>query len=206
MNRPHSMMIVAMLAAALARAADDLPKRAPGETLDFEPKLMLNDVPNSPLSAQASGTASVSGADVRRLEAQVARAKKTAAWREKLFRVGVFSKVQAEQSALAVVRLNRDLEIAKRDLARQIADAILICMEADEAAAGVLDAAETELASEEVFAKEATQRWTQAQFDAAQINLQRQRLLYGVGATTKSQLRRAEEQVAALKAGEGAAH
>jgi hypothetical protein len=203
MNCLH-LMIVAMLVSALARAGDDLPKHAAGETLDFEPKLMLNDVRDSPLLAKASGTASVSDADVRRLEAQVARAKKTAAWREKLFRVGVFSKVQAEQSALAVVRLNKDLEIARRDLARQIADTISICIEADEAAVGVLDAAETELASAEVFAKEASQRWRQAQFDAAQTNLQRQRLLYGVGATTKSQLRRAEEQMAAFKAGENA--
>jgi hypothetical protein len=200
----------ALLAASVACGADDLPKRVPGETLDLEPKLMLNDLPGVPLpppsapapSADEAATAALaSEADVKHLEDRVEQAKKTAAWRERLFRAGVFSKVQAEQSELSVVRLTKDLENARRDVAKEFAD-----NQGKRFAAGEIPHEEAEkaaaaLSAAEAAAKDASDRWEKAQFDAAQINLQRQRQLYSVGATTKNQLRRAEERVMTMKAG-----
>jgi hypothetical protein len=198
----------ALLASSIACGADDLPKRVPGETLDLEPKLMLNDLRDVPLppptapaaagDAAAAGTASE--ADVKRLEDRVEQAKKTAAWRERLFRVGVFSKVQAEQSELSVVRLTKDLENARRDVAKEFADGQGKRFANGEITHEEVEKAAATLAAAEATATEASERWEKAQFDAAQINLQRQRQLYAVGATTKNQLRRAEERVMAMKA------
>jgi hypothetical protein len=200
----------ALLASSVACGADDLPKRVPGETLDQQPKLMLNDLPDVPLPSPTAPAASAedamaagaaSEADVRRLEARVEQAKKTAAWRERLYRTGVFSKVQAEQSELSVVRLTKDLENARRDVAKEFAETQGKHFAAGEIGRDEAEKAAAALAAAEEAAKDASQRWDKAQFDAAQTNLQRQRQLYAVGATTKNQLRRAEERVMAMKAG-----
>jgi hypothetical protein len=203
--------LLASSIASIACGADDLPKRVPGETLDSEPKLMLNDLrdvplpaPTAPGASEAQAAAAAAGlaseADVKRLEERVEQAQKTAAWREKLFRVGVFSKVQAEQSELSVVRLTKDLENARRDVAKAFAESQGKRLAAGEIAHEELEKADAALAAAEAAAKEASERWEKAQFDAAQTNLQRQRQLYAVGATTKNQLRRAEERVTAMKA------
>lgn len=195
---------LAVLISAVAWAADDLPTKAPGETLDFEPKLMLNDVPlglpSTTTPATPEEATPATDADVKRLEGQVERAKKTAAWRERLFRQGIFSKVQAEQSALTVVRLIKDLECARRDVARDGAAALQKRADGGEAVREELEKANTALAACETCAKDASDHWEKAQFDSAQLNLQRQRKLFAVGATTKNQLRRAEEKMASMKA------
>jgi multidrug resistance efflux pump len=209
MNCPR-WIPAAFLASSIACGADDLPKRAPGETLDVQPKLMLNDLPDVPLPSPTAPTASTgeamavgvaSEADVRRLEDRVEQAKKTAVSRERLFRAGVFSKVQVEQSELSVARLTKDLENARLDVAQEFARDQSKRLAAGEIAREEAEKAVAALAAAEATAKDASQRWDKAQFDAAQANLQRQRQLYAVGATTKNQLRRAEERVAAMKAG-----
>ena len=196
------------LASSIACGADDLPKRAPGEALDLEPKLMLNDLRDVPLpvptapaaSADEAAAGGASDADVKRLEDRVEQAKKTAAWRGRLFRAGVFSKVQVEQSELSVVRLTKDLENARRDVAKTLAESEGKRLAAGEIASAAMEKATAALATAEAAAREASERWEKAQVDAAQTNLQRQRQLYAVGATTKNQLRRAEERVMAMKA------
>jgi hypothetical protein len=209
MNCPR-WIPAALLASSIACGADDLPKRAPGETLDPEPKLMLNDLPDVPLpsptapgasAGEALATGAASEADVKRLEDRVEQAKKTAAWRERLFRAGVFSKVQAEQSELSVVRLMKDLANARRDVAKEVADSQGKRFAAGEIARDEAERAAAAFAAAEAAVRDASQHWDKAQFDAAQTNLQRQRQLYAVGATTKNQLRRAEERVMAMKAG-----
>jgi len=202
-------ILAALLAAAVVRGADDLPKSVPGERLDLQPKLMLNDLPDVPLPAPSApgaypgepvGGGAASELDVKRLESRVEEAKKTAALRERGFRAGVFSKVQAEQSELSVVRLTKDLENARRDVAKEFADSQAKRFAAGEITGEEADKAAAAHVAAEAAATAALERWDKAQFDAAQINLWRQRQLYAVGATTKNQLRRAEERVTAMKA------
>jgi hypothetical protein len=202
MNCPR-WIPAALLASSVAWGADDLPKHAPGERLDGEPKLMLNDLPGVPLPAPSAPAAAewvASEDDVKHLEHRVEQAKKTAAWRERLFRAGVFSKVQVEDSQLSVVRLTKDLENARRDVAKQFADDQGRRFAAGEITREALEKAGAALAAAAAAADDASKRWGKAQFDAAQTNLQRQRQLYAVHATTKNQLRRAEERVMAMKA------
>jgi hypothetical protein len=207
MNCPR-WIPAALLASSLAWGADDLPRHSPGETPELEPKLMLNDLPGVPLpSPTAPGAAlgeapagMASEADVKRLEDRVEQAKKTAASRRRLFREGVFSKVQAEQSELSVVRLTKDLANARRDVAKAFVETQGKRLAAGEIGHEEAEKATAALAVADTAAQEASRLWDQAQFDAAQTNLQRQRQLYAVGATTKNQLRRAEERVTAMKA------
>ena len=202
-------ILAAFLASAIVRGVDDLPKSVPGEKLDLQPKLMLNDLPDVPLptptapgayAGEPTGGGAASDLDVKRLESRVAEAKKTAALRERGFRAGVFAKVQAEQSELSVVRLTKDLENARRDVAKEFADSQAKRFAAGEITREEADKAAAARAAAESVAKDAAERWDKAQFDAAQINLWRQRQLYAVGATTKNQVRRAEERVTAMKA------
>lgn len=201
-------LLASALVSSLVHGADDLPKSAPGERLDLAPKLMLNDLPDVPLPAPTAPGASAgeslgpgaSELDVKRLEARVEQAKRTAAARERGFRAGIFSKVQAEQSELSVVRLTKDLENARRDVAKELADNQAKRLAAGEIPREEADKTAAALAAAETVAREASERWDKAQVDAAQINLQRQRQLYAVHATTKGQVRRAEERVMAMKA------
>jgi len=200
MNCSH-LVPLAIFISAVVWAADDLPQKAPGETLDFEPKLMLNDVPlGLPSVTTPEEAVPATDADLKRLEDQVERAKKTAAWKERLFRQGIFSKIQAEQSALTVVRLTKDLECARRNVARDAAAALQKRADGGEAVREELEKANTALATCESCAKDASDHWEKAQRDSADLNLARQRKLFAVGATTKNQLHRAEEKVASLKA------
>ena len=91
-------ILAALLAAAVVRGADDLPKSVPGERLDLQPKLMLNDLPDVPLPAPSApgahpgepvGGGAASELDVKRLESRVEEAKKTAAFDECLRAAGV---------------------------------------------------------------------------------------------------------------------
>ena len=52
------IVLAALLAASnLTLPAQELPKKDAAETFDFEPKLMLNDVPDLPLPGSPGGTA-----------------------------------------------------------------------------------------------------------------------------------------------------
>jgi len=55
----------------------------------------------------------VADADPARLEKELERAKKNASGAERLCRIGALAKVEAEQRALKVVRLESDLENAR---------------------------------------------------------------------------------------------
>ena len=101
-----------LFALALASAsAQELPKKSGPADFDPEPKLMLNDLPYVPIPGTPfpdAVPANQPPADIAKLEAALERAKKSAAFRERLCKAGVFSKLEAEQGALTVVRLSKD--------------------------------------------------------------------------------------------------
>jgi len=175
-----------------AASAQDLPRRDGGKEIDFlEPKLMLNDVGELPLppgSKLGPDGGQPLPPDVAKLTAELERAKKTAVWRAKLCKSGVLSKVEAESAALRVVRLTKDLEVARAETAR------LALEELRKKGAPAEEIAATEKNAESLAAaaKESTDKWNGAQRAAAELNLQRQRKLYAVGAGSKSQVRKAE--------------
>ena len=185
-----------LVASGATLPAQELPKKDASEKFDFEPKLLLNDIPDLPLpSTPASPAPSL---DVTKLESELARAKTTAARREKLFKSGVLSKVEAEQAALKVVRISRDLETARlQALTRQVEELRKLA-EKDDASKTKLTEVEATLATATANATTASASWDQAQRTAAELRVQRERKLLALGAGSRVSVKRAEAALQSL--------
>lgn len=146
-----------------------LPDPAPG-SFDVEPPIL-------PGNLVPAATENAPG-DLGELERKLARARESAAGAERLWKMGVLAKVDVENRALRVVRL--ETELAK---ARQAA------APSDESKSSLAAAAQT-----------AAARLKQAEIDAASINLERQRKLLALGSGGSSSIRKAEQKLAELKA------
>lgn len=200
MASPLPRFALLLLLLSAAAWAQELPKRDSSKEIDFlEPKLMLNDIgelplpPGSRLEPDAGHSPTL---DVAKLTAEVERAKKTALWREKLCKAGVLSKLEAETAALKVVRLTKDLEAARAEAAKTSLEEL----RQKNAPAGEIAAAEKTAESLTATARESAEKWNAAQRAAAELNLQRQRKLYALGAGSKSQVRKAEAALQTLTA------
>lgn len=201
MNAPSLRRFIVLAALLTAGnwtlSAQELPKKDASEVFDFEPKLLLNDVPDLPLPG-SPGAPAVPSLDVTKLESELTRAKTTAVRREKLFKSGVLSKVEAEQAALKVVRLTRDLETARlQALTRQV-DELRKLADKDDTSRTKLTEAEVTLASFTATATEASSKWDEAQRAAAELRVQRERKLLALGAGSRASVKRAEAALQAL--------
>lgn len=182
----------------------DLPKRdGARDTIDPEPKLMLNDLGDIPLppptSADTAADPAPPALNVAKLEADVEKAKRNAAWRERLYKSGVFAKVEVEASALKVVRLTKDLEAARLQVATDNLEALRKGgNDGKPASLDVLAAAETAQATAKATAADAAKRWNDAERAAAELRVQRERKLLALGAGTRSGVKRAEDALQTL--------
>lgn len=177
-----------------AQAADDLPHQAPGKAMELGLGLLpdfsaLRDLPAVPVPADS----------VERIEAALARAKKSAASGERMFRAGIIAKVEAEKRALKVVRLGADLAVARSEAAKLGLETKRAEFDAGKLSKPQLDAAQSsaDVASEAAGA--ATAARDRAELAAAENNLSRQRQLLAAGIGSKSLVAHAQSQVAALK-------
>lgn len=193
-----------LLTLALASAtAQELPKKSGPADFDPEPKLMLNDVPDVPIPGAPFSDAVMANqppADVAKLEGSLERAKKNAAWRERLSKAGVLSKLEAEQGQMAVVRLTKDLENARLEALKRELEERHKQPAADEASKNALEEAEGRLAAATATAQDAFTKWQQATRAAAEIRVWRERKLLALGAGTKSAVKRAETALQTLTA------
>ena len=169
------------------------------DSFDIEPPLLIPDRGNEPLP-DATASASPADVDLAQLEKNLERAKRNAAGADRLYRIGVLSKVEAEQRALRVVRLKSDLENAR--LARAKEDIVQKEKQvtAGEIAKGELAEAETLLAHAIEAAHAAAGERERVELEAAETNLQRQQKLLALGSARKSDVARAEQKLAELKA------
>ena len=191
-------VLVGLAAATLQ--AQELPKKDNPGDIDFEPKLLLNDLPDAPLPASDSpaSRATASSLDVASIEADLEKARSTAARRERLYRAGVLSKVEAEQAALKIVRITRDLENARlQTLTREVEEKRKQA-EKDESLKAKVSEAETALAAATNAAHAASTKWDDAQRAAAELRVQRERKLLALGAGSRSLVKRAEAALQAL--------
>ncbi|HSI13280.1 MAG TPA: hypothetical protein VK961_14615 [Chthoniobacter sp.] len=201
-----SLLIRSTLLLTLAFAsatAQELPRKSGPTDFDPEPKLMLNDVPDVPIPGAPFAAAAAGNqppADVAKLEASLERAKKNAAWRERLAKTGVLSKVEAEQGQMTVVRLTKDLENARLDALKRELEERRKQPATDDAAKKTLEEIEGHLAAATTTAQDAFTKWQQAQRSAAEIRVWRERKLLSLGAGTKSAVKRAETALQALMA------
>lgn len=179
-----------------AFAQQELPQADPTDDLEIDPPLLIkNGKPLVPIA-----TPDAPAGDAQQLQIALERAKRAASAAERQVKAGIISKVQAEDRALKVVRLERDLANARLEAAKQdhvdkqqqLADGKVEQAEVDEAA-------KTARAAEEA-AQIATENLRRAEVDAARANVERQKKLLALGSGHKSDVNRAEEKLSQLSA------
>lgn len=185
----------AVALAGVVFGQQELPKADPTDDLEIEPPLLIKDgkalVPIPTPDAPAG--------DPQQLQVAVDRAKRAANAAERQVKAGIISKVQAEDRALKVIRLERDLANARLEAAKQehidkqqqLADAKVAQAEVDEAA-------KTEREAEQA-ARVAAENLRRAEIDAARANVDRQKKLLALGSGHKSDVSRAEEKLTDLE-------
>jgi len=187
------LCIISSVFASAASGQAALPKDETSESFDVEPPLLIEAVTptQTPVTVEL---------DPERLAAAVERAKKTAAAGANLYKAGVISKVEMEQRALKVVRLESDLSNGQFERAKQDLAAIQIAFDGGRTSSEALARASELTRLAEKAAKTDMVRREQAEVDAAKLNLQRQQKLLAAGSARSSDVHRAEEKLAALTA------
>lgn len=182
--------------AATLLAEDELPTD-PGESLDIEPPLLIQEMPNR---APLPSTPEVEPEpDPDRIQIALEKAKKSAASGERLYKSGVIAKVEAENRSLKVIRLEMELAQAQLELAKQTVASQQSRFDTREISQSELEGAKTALVAATNAAQAAVTRRDRAELDAALLNLSRQKKLLALGSGRKSEVNRAEEKVAALQ-------
>jgi hypothetical protein len=187
--------ITVLATVMLAVAADPSPEKKSGEpdAFDIEPPILKQTLSDQPLPGTPE-------AEVARLEKKLERAKQNAAGAERLCKIGVLAKVEVEQRVLKVVRCESDLANAQVARAKEELAAKESQLAAGEIIKDEVEAVKTALAQLTEAAQIAGAKRARAELDAAEANLRRQQKLLQLGSAKKSDVDRAEEKLAELKA------
>ena len=199
--------IVAYVAIVSLSLSSLLAQEAPksnDESFDIEPPLLVKPwEPQSPPDDSGEDAVPV---DVAKLAQRLEGAKKSAAATARLVKSGVLSKVEAEQRALRVVRLESELAEAEMTSAQQQLTSLKARFLAGQVSQPEVDAATTALTQASAIAQAAGAKYHKAQLDAAELNLRRQQKLLKLGSAHKSDVARAEEKLAQLQQSDEASH
>ena len=187
----RDVALLAVIAATATFAQDNGAKQEP-DSFDVEPPLL---VPNRGDAALPEVT--TPDVDLAKLEEAFERAKRNAADAKHLYRIGVISQVEVEQRALRVVRLEADLANIRLEKAKEQAGAVRSVMVNGQAAND--EQTKADLAQLTQAAQAAAAKRERAEVDVAEANLHRQQELLAVGSAHKSDVARAEQQLAELK-------
>jgi hypothetical protein len=160
------------------------------ESFDIEPPILKQNLSDEPLP----------DGDVARLEKQLERAKQNAAGAERLWKIGVLAKMEVEQRLLKVLRCESDLANARVARAKEELAEKESQLATGEITKDELDSTKTALAQLTENAQVATAKRERAEVEAAEANLRRQQKLLKLGIGQKSDVTRAEEKLAELKA------
>lgn len=200
-DRTFTKWIVAASAAVILSVnclpAQELPTS--DDSFAIEPPLLI---PLGERESSPEDSREESPADVGKLEQQLLRAKKSAVSVERLVKMGVLAKTEAEQRALRAIRLEAGLANAQAAAAKEQVTLQQARIAAGQASQAELDAALTTQARANATAEAATEKYHKAQLDAAALNLRRQRQLLAQGSARKSDVARAEEKLAILQRGD----
>jgi multidrug resistance efflux pump len=179
---------LAMAAWAAGQSAEN--KSEEPDSFDVEPPILKQNLSDEPLP----------NGDLARLEKQLERAKQNAAGAERLFKIGVLAKMEVEQRLLKVVRCESDLANARVARAKEELAEKESQLATGEITRDELESMKTALAQLTEAAQAATAKREHAELEAAEGNLRRQQKLLKLGIGQKSDVTRAEEKIAELKA------
>jgi multidrug resistance efflux pump len=165
------------------------------DSFDIEPPILKGN-----LSDESLPGTTAPDSEIARMEKQLERAKRNTASAERLCKIGVLSKMEVEQRFLKVVRCESDLANARFAEAKEQVAAQESQVAAGENAKDELEAAKIALAQLTEAAQIATAKRERAELDFAEANLRRQQKLLRLGSAQKSDVTRAEQKLAELKA------
>jgi hypothetical protein len=197
MTRIFALPVTVIAAAMVALATGQSPQNESEEpdSFEIEPPLLKGNLSDEPSPATTRPDD-----EVARLEKQLESAKRSAASAERLCKIGVLSKMEVEQRSLRVVRCESDLANARLADAKEQLAAQESQVGAGESAKDELEAAKIALAQLTEAAQIAAAKREQAELDFAEANLRRQQKLLRLGSAQKSDVTRAEQKLAELKA------
>ena len=185
---PVTLLALAMAVWAADQSAEN--KSEEPDSFDVEPPMLQQNLSDEPLP----------NGDMARLEKQLERAKQNAAGAERLNKIGVLAKVEVEQRLLKVVRYESDLANARVARAKEELAEKESQLATGEITRDELESMKTALAQLTEAAQAATAKRERAELEAAEANLRRQQKLLKLGIGQKSDVTRAEEKLAELKA------
>jgi hypothetical protein len=197
MTRIFALPVTVIVAAMVTLAAGQSPQNESEEpdSFDIEPPLLKGN-----LSDESSPETPAPDGEVARLEKQLEGAKRNTARAEGLCKIGVLSKMEVEQRFLKVVRCESDLANARLAEAKEQVAAQESQIGARENTKDELEAAKIALAQLTEAAQIAAAKRERAELDFAEANLLRQQRLLRLGSAQKSDVTRAEQKLAELKA------
>ena len=170
------------------------------DSFDVEPPLLIPNRGDESLPEAKPATSAARDVDLGKLEKEFERAKRIATGAERLCKIGALSKLEAEQRALRLIHLEFDLANARLLVAKEEMVAKEKQLSDGEIAKTDLGQTESALALAIEAAHAATLRREQADIDAAEANVHRQEKLLALGSARKSDLERALQKLAELKA------
>jgi hypothetical protein len=185
---PVTLLALAMAVSAADPSAEN--KSEEPDSFDVEPPILKQNLSDEPLP----------NGDLARLEKQLERAKQNAAGAERLFKIGVLAKMEVEQRLLKVARCESDLANARVARAKEELAEKESQLATGEITRDELESMKTALAQLTEAAQAATAKRERAELEAAEANLRRQQKLLKLGIGQKSDVTRAEEKIAELKA------
>jgi multidrug resistance efflux pump len=185
---PVTLLALAMVVWAADPSAEN--KSEEPDSFDVEPPILKQNLSDEPLP----------NGDLARLEKQLERAKQNAAGAERLFKIGVLAKMEVEQRLLKVARCESDLANARVARAKEELAEKESQLATGEITRDELESMKTALAQLTEAAQAATAKRERAELEAAEANLRRQQKLLKLGIGQKSDVTRAEEKIAELKA------
>jgi hypothetical protein len=192
MTRMLALPVTLLALATAVWAADQSAENKSEEpdSFDVEPPILKQNLSDEPLPS----------GDLARLEKQLERAKQNAAGAERLYKIGVLAKMEVEQRLLKVVRCESDLANARVARAKEELAEKESQLATGEITRDELESMKTALAQLTEGAQAATTKRERAELEAAEANLRRQQKLLKLGIGQKSDVTRAEEKIAELKA------
>ena len=195
MTRALALPVALLATVIFAVAADQSQPNKSDEpdAFDIEPPILKQNLSNDLSSPAPDG-------DVARREKQLERAKQNAASAERLCKIGVLSKVETEQRLLSVVLRESDLANARLSVCKEEVAALEARVASGENAKEELAQARGALAQLTEAAQIAAAKRERAELESAEANLRRQQKLLKLGIARQSDVARAEEKLAELKA------
>jgi hypothetical protein len=191
MTRIFALLVTAFALAVAAWAADQSENKSEEpESFDVEPPILKQNLSDEPLP----------NGDMARLEKQLERARQNAAGAERLWKIGVLAKMEVEQRLLKVIRYESDVANARVARAKEELAEKESQLATGEITKDELEAVKTALAQLTETAQVAAAKRERAEVEAAEANLRRQQKLLKLGIAGKSDVDRAQEKLAELKA------